>query len=113
MSKEGYLLIDHRASPGISEEDAARMRSVGSIVPVVGEGKVVELKTKTCVHCGTAVLMNPARHRDRGRCSKCDDYICDYCSAIGDCRPIKALADAIAGSDKYLDPLSPLLTRRI
>jgi hypothetical protein len=109
--REGALLIDHRASPGISEADALRLRQLGHHVPVVPGGKVLELKTKSCAHCGTVVVINPDRIRARGRCNKCDKYLCDPCAAIGDCRPIQALADAVIGSDKPLSPFSPLLIR--
>jgi hypothetical protein len=69
MSKihEGYLMIDHRASPGIPGD------------PLMGEGKLFETKTNHCSHCGTVVIFNPFRTRDRAYCSNCDKYICDNC----------------------------------
>lgn len=64
---EGYLMVDHRASPGLPGD------------PLRGEGKLFEAKTNHCNHCGRVVIMNPLRTRDRCYCSKCDKYICDDC----------------------------------
>lgn len=67
LEHEGYLMVDHRASPGIPGD------------PLRGEGKLFETKTNHCNHCGTVVIMNPLRKRERAYCSKCDMYICDNC----------------------------------
>jgi predicted RNA-binding Zn-ribbon protein involved in translation (DUF1610 family) len=66
MSKihEGYLMIDHRASPGTE---------------LVPEGILFETATMHCAHCGTVVIINPNRTRDRAWCVSCDKYICDNC----------------------------------
>lgn len=112
MRREGYLLVDHRASPGITEADVLRLRALGHNVPLVPEGKSLELKTKKCAHCGGVVLLNPDRLRDRGHCYKCNEYLCDGCAAVGDCRPIQALADAVF-SDKRESLLPPLILRSI
>ena len=72
---EGYLLIDHSASPGTRG---------------VPEGKCFESPTVTCSHCQTIVVLNALRTRSRGYCSKCDAYICDGCTALGECRPFMA-----------------------
>lgn len=66
MSKihEGYLMIDHRASPG---------------TPEVPEGTVFEAATMHCSHCGTVVIVNPNRTRERAWCQPCDKYVCDNC----------------------------------
>lgn len=102
----GYLMIDHRASPGIDAETALKFR-----MPFVPGGTMGEFKTLKCAHCGGSCVMNPARTRERGHCRKCDAYTCDLCAALGDCRPIAALADAVAGSDKPLAANSPLILR--
>jgi ribosomal protein S27AE len=75
---EGYLMIDHRASPGIPEALAWR----GGL-PAGGlrEGAFLELKTKKCRHCGGVSVLNPERSRERYSCMKCGDYICDACKA--------------------------------
>jgi hypothetical protein len=58
-SREGYLLIDNRASGGT----------------------VIEVPTLTCSHCHRQVIVNPGRTRDREYCANCDHYICDGCGA--------------------------------
>ncbi len=75
----GYLLIDHRFSPGIPEDVAQK---IGMPAPLVGEGKILEAATLTCAHCKTAVMKNPLRVRERENCPKCGfHYICDFCAA--------------------------------
>jgi len=76
-SKESYLLVDHRASPGLTPEMARRM---GYIPELVAEGKVFEAPTLTCAHCRTIAIMNLDRTRARGRCNYCDSYVCDVCA---------------------------------
>ncbi len=76
--REGYLFVDHSASPGIPEEVAL---SIGLDPQLVREGKVLEAATKTCVHCKSAVMINPLRTRERASCMKCGGkYICDDCA---------------------------------
>lgn len=78
-SHEGYLLIDNRNSPGVSEEF---IRSTGKAAPAVREGQVFESSILTCSHCQTGMIVNPLRTRDRAYCRGCDHYICDVCEAI-------------------------------
>jgi hypothetical protein len=74
--REGYLFVDHRASPGFTDE--AMARRMGGVVG----SKLIEMKTLTCCHCKTPVLMNPLRQRERGKCPKCSmKYLCDFCWA--------------------------------
>src|SRR6266536_2801528 len=77
MKHEGYLLIDHRASPGLPEDVARRN---GLDPRRTGEGKVFEAATLTCAHCKTVVIINPGRTRERAHCFRCSAYICDNCS---------------------------------
>lgn len=70
-SHEGWLLIDHRASPG---------------VPGLPEGSAWESATITCAHCQKVVVLNPQRTRERGYCRKCDHYVCDRPECNADCR---------------------------
>ena len=73
----GYLMVDHRASPGLPEDVA---REVGYDPRFCGEGKVYEVDTMTCSHCRGTVVPNPARTRERCSCAKCGGhYICDSC----------------------------------
>lgn len=76
--REGYLLIDHRASPGLPEDLAA---SLGFDPQMAREGRIFEAATLTCWHCKTAFLKNPWRQRERQSCMKCGGkYICDDCA---------------------------------
>jgi len=71
-------MVDHRASPGISE---AKALSMGLNPKHVAEGKLYETATLGCNHCGRNFIRNPMRIRQRGWCSVCDKYICDTCDA--------------------------------
>jgi len=78
-SREGYLLIDHQASPGLPEDVA---RATGLDPKFCGEGKMFEAATLTCSHCKVVVVKNPLRTRERANCAKCGwHYICDFCKA--------------------------------
>lgn len=94
--KEGYLLIDNRASPGVSREF---IQSSGKDAPVVGEGEIYESATITCSHCHTVVVLRPDRTRERHYCTGCDHYICDVCADIRKndltCRSMKAFIDKV------------------
>jgi len=76
-SLEGEILIDHRASPGLTPEQMAGFDS-----PIVAGGDIYESPLITCGHCRTAVVLNPQRTRDRGYCQKCDHYLCDECEYV-------------------------------
>ena len=84
---EGYIRIDHRDSPGFSEEDSIMRRSV---LPFAGPGQVFECATNTCSHCDRIVIRNPDRVRERGHCHACNYFICDGCATTyhltGECR---------------------------
>ena len=79
----GYLMVDHRASPGLPEDVA---RWAGYDPAQCGEGKVFEQDTMTCSHCNCVVVKNNARVRERAKCMECDNreghYICDPCDWI-------------------------------
>ena len=75
-SQEGYISVDHRASPGIPGDKAIAM---GFKPEQVGEGTLFEAPTLICAHCGSVVIVNPARTRAREHCINCDQYICDGC----------------------------------
>lgn len=77
MRQQGYLLVDHRASPGLTEQEA---RLAGYDPKLSGEGKVYEADTMSCSHCRCVVVKNPFRTRDRPHCYQCDHYICDMCA---------------------------------
>jgi hypothetical protein len=79
MKKEGYLFVDHSASPGLPEDVA---RAAGYDPVSCREGKKYETATLTCAHCRVSVVKNPFRQRERYSCFKCGyHYICDFCAA--------------------------------
>jgi hypothetical protein len=86
-SREGYLLIDHSASPGLPAAIANPR--------LFGEGRRFEAPTLTCSHCKTVVIVNPERTRERGYCRKCDHYVCDACAAAQVCRPFAQVVDDV------------------
>lgn len=78
-TREGYLMIDHRASPGIPEDIAVQL---GMDPKLVAGGKLLEVGTLTCAHCKGVLRKNPFRIRERFFCAKCGGhYICDGCAA--------------------------------
>lgn len=92
--REGYLLIDHRDSPGFT--DAESIAAGRGLMPV-GRGSRLEAPTMSCSHCQRIVVMNPDRVRARAYCPKCDHYVCDWCEAervrTGVCKPFKQVID--------------------
>lgn len=91
QSDEAYVMIDHRNSPGISQEF---MAANGLDGPAVGAGRVMESAMVVCGHCNTDVILNPNRSRNREWCWNCDKYICDKCALLKKlghaCSPFKA-----------------------
>jgi hypothetical protein len=75
-SYEGYLMIDHRASPGLPANfyDGLPWRGM-----TAAEGKLAESAVMVCRHCQQHVVKNLNRTRERGYCRRCDGYICDIC----------------------------------
>jgi hypothetical protein len=76
-ANEAYVLIDHRNSPGISQEFAHANRLPG---PAVGGGKVFESAIAVCHSCGGDIILNPNRTREREWCMEHDAYLCDRCA---------------------------------
>ena len=97
-SHEGYLLIDHTASPGTGSL-AARTETVAKNVPIVPEGTKLEASIITCAHCQRGVILNPQRSHVREWCWGCNHYLCDNCGLVrkidGQCRSMKALFDRL------------------
>ena len=91
-SREGELIIDHRASPGLTPEQVGAFNA-----PAVGKGDIYESAIAVCGHCQFAVILEPNRSRDRGWCSKCDTYLCDECTELLaktlECRSMKRRVD--------------------
>lgn len=93
-SKEGYFMLDHRASPGLPENIA---HAVQPDLPVTFGRGLFEAPSLTCNHCEAMVVLNPDRQRERARCPKCSSYLCDRCGAAyqqtQQCMPFKAMID--------------------
>lgn len=90
--KEGYFLLENRHAP--APDSAALASATGKAIVAPGVS-VFEAATITCCHCNTTFIKNPDRTRPRGYCPKCDDYQCDLCVGIGECRPFQQLIDAL------------------
>ena len=74
---EGYLEINHKESPGITPELAAK---IGRGTIPVGAGQTLKAATYKCPYCEWLIVRNPARERPRNYDPKTDRYICDNCS---------------------------------
>jgi hypothetical protein len=90
-SLEGYFALDHRASPGLTEElclSQGLQKSAGKA------GTIWESGTFTCSQCEKQVILNPDRSRPRYFCNRCSHFHCDECAAetvLGEpCYPFKA-----------------------
>lgn len=78
--QQGYVLVDHRASPGLTEAEA---RMFGYEPSLCKEGKIFEADTMGCSHCGGVAVKSPTRIRPRASCAACGHhYICDGCAYI-------------------------------
>lgn len=91
---EGYLEIDHRDSPGITPEEAAR---AGRGTVPVAAGSRLQLAVTICPYCETTIVRNPNRERPRAYDPKTDRYICDRCDFLrklnGELKPMKQIID--------------------
>lgn len=87
-SNEAYILIDHRNSPGISQEF---VRANNLDTPAVAGGQVFESAVVVCHGCQADVVLNPNRTREREWCYTHDAYLCDRCALMrkltGSCVP--------------------------
>jgi hypothetical protein len=93
----GYLIVDHRHSPGIAPADVAHVP--GEVLTAPG-GAVLERDVLTCSHCERTIVLHPLRTRDRGYCPKCHAFICDTCEGIrvksGACVPMQQVLERAA-----------------
>lgn len=90
----GYLVVDHRDSPGLSADDIARAPVPTDVLP---GSTMTERDVMQCSHCQRGVILNPGRVRARAVCPKCMHYICDPCEAVrvksGACVPYARVLD--------------------
>lgn len=91
-SQEGYLLVDHRNSPGIRDSDLTPAARAAGFQATQG---LFESPTIRCAHCGTMVIINPNRTRGRHYCQPCDHYVCDQYGCVTNCTPLKKQIDDI------------------
>jgi hypothetical protein len=100
-SQEGYLLVDHRNSPGITERDLTPALRAAGFEAHTG---VFESPTIRCAHCGTMVVINPQRTRARHYCQPCDHYVCDQANCILHCTPfIKTVDLSVEAAIRHLN----------
>lgn len=78
---EGYLMINHRDSPGVPGG--------------VPANTMFEAPTVQCCHCGTIFIVNPDRVRPRHYCANCDQYVCDSAGCNSECYPFAKRLDDI------------------
>lgn len=74
---EGYLMIDHRGSPGV---DAEFIRRSGRTALAVGEGQMAEAAIFQCCACQRLIVKTSARADSRNFCRQCDSFMCDACA---------------------------------
>ena len=97
MSKPraGYLVIDHRNSPGMP---AGVVRAAGIAAPIVVAGQLFESETITCAHCNKPFALripNGPGQVDIGYCRKCDRYLCDAPACNAECTPYIKILDVL------------------
>lgn len=101
---EGWLMMDHRASPGVPDQ---MLGAKDPNIPIGAGRGLFEAPVLACSHCQKQLIVRPDRQRERAYCRKCDHYICDECAVVltveGECRPFaKVLDDAQERAGKGL-----------
>lgn len=86
----GYLLIDHRNSPGVSQE---MIVASGKDVPTAKAGTIFEADTYVCSHCNAIIIKNPLRVRPREVCRKCMRVVCDSPGCAIECVPFERVLE--------------------
>jgi hypothetical protein len=92
---EGYVMVDHRESPGFTPQEAAQ---AGFRNLPVGKGTKFQGITYRCSHCEAQIVLE-IKNRDKspGHCSKCDRNLCKRCALVwkltGVCRPFNQIID--------------------
>ena len=92
----GYLQIDHRDSPGLTE---AQIEWTGAPIPHNMGRSNFEADVVKCWHCQIMIMLNPLRQRERHMCYGCGRYICDNCNLAykvsGICKPFLKVIEEI------------------
>ena len=98
---EGVIIVDHRFSPGLTDETIYKTNTWSNAKMPIGSGQgMLEMATFSCSHCPNVVYIHPLRNRPRGYCRKCDHYVCDSCEAKramdgGMCKTYKQQCDEL------------------
>jgi len=97
---EGYLMLDHHESPGVSDETIKQINGNTNAKLPTGAGHgLFELATFSCSHCPNVVYIHPLRNRPRGHCFTCHKRLCDSCDekkALGlKCKTYKQQMDEL------------------
>ena len=106
----GYFEVDHRESPGIPPDLAARWAALYGTVTAVGSTHL-EADTYTCGHCQRVVIKTPDRLRPREVCRRCMHIVCDRCSNPNiSCQTFARVRDDVMGG-RYVEKYGMLLPR--
>jgi hypothetical protein len=76
-SREGYIFLDHRNSPGLPEDIALE---AGFDPALCVSGQQMEVASLTCAHCGRVTPKSVYKGREYAECIKCDHYVCNVCA---------------------------------
>jgi hypothetical protein len=106
---EGYFMMDHRQGNPAPDELV-----IASGLPAGAGTGLFEAPTFTCSHCGSVVIMNPNRQRERTYCRGCDHLLCDACGAAraagAKCKTLKQVIDELMSeAAKQAEAPVPLL----
>lgn len=101
-SREGYLQVDHRQSPGVPDALVEAARRAGHDPFNAPTGQQLESATYTCGHCQALVVVGPTRTRPLNYCAQGDHYVCDGCEyrrvRLGHgCVPLARILDIALG----------------
>lgn len=94
--KAGYLAMDHRESPGVSEADMHK--NAPELKVTAGRG-LYETNIVHCGHCQKGLVVHPLLMIDLPYCHKCDAHICEACKTTmvvtGECLPFSKIVDIV------------------
>ena len=98
----GYLTVDHRDSPGLSQEFVEAAARAGKPILNAPEGKVIERDTFMCGHCNRPVIKSP-RRPVRNICRVCMEPICHEAGCNIGCLPMSKVLE-IGYAQAHRDP---------
>lgn len=102
----GYLALDHRDSPGLTE---AQVRATNPQFKQGAGRGLYETNVVHCAHCQKGLVVHPLLMADLPYCHLCDRYVCPSCKTTmvvsGRHMPFSKLADLV--QDAALKGLPP------